>query len=54
MANTMPEEIKMKTGKEQVDRLPNYNCLWSNKDIIGFIVVAFGVGFFFGILCMAQ
>ncbi len=45
---------KMKIGKEQIDRLPNHNCLWNNKDIAGFILVAFGVGFFFGILCIAQ
>lgn len=45
------DETKMKTGKEQIDRLPNHNCLWDNKDIVYFIIGAFGVGFFFGTLC---
>ena len=41
----------MKTGKEQIDRLPRTTLLWDNKDLAGFIVMAFAVGFFFGTLC---
>lgn len=46
----MPEEIKMKTEKEQIDEL-SIGPLWTNKDLAGFIVMAFAVGFFIGTLC---
>jgi len=42
----MQEEIK----QEQA----NKDCIWQNKDLALFVVIGFGVGFFFGTLCMAQ
>jgi len=50
MVNTTQEETKMKTGKEQIDKLP-IGPLWTNKDLVGYIVMAFAVGFFIGTLC---
>lgn len=45
----MPEETKMKIGKEQVDRLPDI-AIWRGPDCAKFFVCGAIFGFLIGVL----